>query len=362
MWLEEIGFVKSPYGKLDPYNIDMKYLSWNRPDLSVAKDALDNFVKDVLNQRKVAIKIFGPSGSGKTWFTRIIEKTINEKNKDTILIYTKIPKMEPIFQTVYRIAIENFLRSGLKKLGDEVRKKTKGTGLNSWKKVLKNEELAICFSEIFNEGTKTVLARKWLIGDKLSASELGKLSEKIVYSVDSDYERYQMLARMLRELLNTFPSVILTVDELENAPVKLAGQLGDGLRDILDEFSDKFALVCSFTAQKEEEWYDQGYPEALARRFDYVAQLDSLSEGALPEFLRRHHNLYRKGDFKVKDQLFPFDEIASSALLKLMPPVHHYPGYFLPNCEILARLAAEEGVKKINASFVKRNSTKLRFK
>jgi hypothetical protein len=360
LWFEAFQFAKAPYEKLDPYKIDFERLVWDRPDLKKAKEDIDKFIDDTINKLRVALKIFGPAGSGKTWLTRIIQKELSEKlaerREEMVFLYAKVPRMEPTFQVVYRIAIEYFLANYFEKLRKFVRRAT----VDAWEKVIDDHELALCFSN-FSSGTPTkkALARKWLIGDKLSASELSDL--ELTYSLDSDYERFEMLRKLIEKLLNKFSVCVLVIDELENAPTKLAGQISDGLRDLLDLFSERFALIASFTAQKVEWWYDLGYTEALGRRFDYTVELSSLDKNTLTEFLRLHHKAYRKEDAKIKDEIYPFTEDAAIKLLELMPPQYHYPGYFLPNCKDIARLASGKEAP-IDAKFVETNFQKVSFK
>lgn len=356
-WFEVFRFVKDPYEKLDPYRIDIKYLVWDRPDLSEAREALNKFIEDTLNKQRVGLRIFGPSGSGKTWLTRIIEKEVSQKDNNILFLYTKIPRIEPTFQIVYRIAIDYFLTHHFEKLT----KKMGATDLSAWKKVIEDPELSVGFLKLSSgTATKKALARKWLIGDKLTASELSDL--EITYSLDSDYERFEMLRKLIEKLSKVFSTSILVVDELENASVKLAGQLSDSLRDMLDVFSERFALITSFTAEKAEEWYDLGYTEALGRRFDYSIKLDSLEKKTLPGFLRLHHKVYRKRRVRVEDHVFPFTDESAVKLLELMSPGFHYPGYFLPNCRDMVRYAAANEKKQIDITFVEKNSDRISFK
>ena len=195
------------------------------------------------------------------------------------------------------------------------------------------------------------------MGNKLSASQLEKLS--LTSSLSSDYVRFEMLVRILKQMKPVFPAIVLVIDELENASVKLAGQLSDSLRDMLDSFSENFTLLASFTAQKDEEWYDLGYSEALFRRLDYSVKLEALSLDSVVDFLRIHHHAYREPGAVVKDQLHPFAEKGAIALLENMKPGHQYPGYYLPNCRDLATICKG---RSIDPDFVKDNLGRLTFK
>jgi len=359
-WFESFGFEINPYSKIDPYTIPLDKLVWNRTDLKDVRKKLDKFVEDIFNGNRVGLKIFGPTASGKTWLIRIIEKEILSKKDGMVFIYTKIPKLDPTFSVIYRIAIENFIEKYMKKLTDYVSKQEGQTNLDAWIKVLVNEDLAKCFQQISSKSPNDFIAKRWLSGDKISSTELNAI--KVSSSLDSDYKKFEMLKNLLKQLSKIFPSIILVIDELENASTRFAGQVSETLREILDEFSEKFGLICAFTAQKLEEWYDIGYTESLERRLDYVMELDSLKKDAISDFLGMHHKVYRKTDFEVKNDLYPFNEKGAISLLEVSDTRFHYPGFFLPNCQEILRLAFDKKIKEINAEFVKNHADVLRFR
>jgi len=210
---------------------------------------LQRFIEDISNDRRTGMKIFGSSGSGKTWLTRIIEKEILAMKPEVLFIYTKVPKLEPTFQTVYRLGVQYLLDNHFDRIVQHIKDHGE-TNLTTWKKMIQDEDLATAFGQYYS-GTNRALAKKWLIGDKLSASELDEL--KVTSSLDSEYDRFEMLTRIFQNMSSIFSDSLLVIDELENAPVKLAGQLSDSLRDILDTFAERFSLVVSFTAAKDSK-------------------------------------------------------------------------------------------------------------
>jgi len=356
-WVELAGFEKDPYEKVDPFRIDEKYLSWNRPDLKQVRVQVDKFLEDVYQKKRVGLKLWGPYGSGKTWLCRVLELELKKKDPDVLFIYTKVPKAEPTFQVVYRIAIEHVLRDYFGIIKDKVQKKTSGVDRKSWQQIIGENELAIVLAH-YHTDTNRALANKWLIGDSLSASELRELN--VVSSVDSDFDRQEMLKTIVRVAGPIFSTVVLVVDELENAR-KLAGALGDIMREMLDGFSERFALVASFTAQRAEEWYDLGYSEGLNRRIDYAVGLEALDRERVSDFLRAHNALYRKEDAKTKDQLYPFTEEGAIQVLDSTFEGNRYPGYYLSNCRDIAQIAMEKKVVA-DKNFVLKNEDKMRFR
>ena len=352
-WFEKFDFEKNPYERIDPTRIADKYFVWDRPDLATARKTLDSFVDAISNGRRAGLRIFGPTGSGKTWLARVIQVELAKKQPNTVFFFTRVPRVEPTFAIVYRIAMESFVRDYLPSLTKLVKDKQQGTEQKDWMKVVSDPDLANVLARISNN-IDAPLAREWLIGGGVTASDRMKLG--ISVSIETDYDRLVMLKKMLKEMATIFSSVVLIIDELENAPSKLAPSLGDSMREILDEFSERFGLVCLYTAEKEEIWFDYGYSVALARRIDYTIPLESLKPKEVAEFLRTHQSKYRKPGSKVPDQLIPFVESGCQELLMQMVPEQHYPAEYLPACGDLARALAEsKEAGPISSQFVKVN-------
>jgi hypothetical protein len=358
MWYEVFSFEADPYQKLDPFNIEISRLSWNRPDLSLEREKINHFVQDVIAGNRVGLIGYGAIGSGKTWVARILQKEIQEKQPNSIFIYTKVHKIEPTFSVIYENAMESVLAqlNGIKKA---VLSKTGKENIQGWQEAFPNADLAKGLANIFMGGTKGLTAKRWLLGNKCSSTDLDSL--EIINPVDSDYKQYKILKDLISSLTTLFPAVVLVVDELDNAPVKLASVLSDSFRNMLDEFASHFALVCLFTAQAVEEWYEYGYTEPLLRRIDYKVTLSSLKPKALPAFLRAHHALYRKKGETVEDQLCPFTEEGAIALLKQMPIEKHFPSYFFDNCEAITKRAAEDKINSIDPAYILKNKQRLSY-
>lgn len=355
-WIEQAGFERDPYEKLDPFKIDDKYFRWNRPDLKQARASLDTFIDDVSQQKRVGLKVFGPIGSGKTWICKILELELRRKDENLLFLYTKVPKVEPTFQVVYRIAMECLLQNYMGFLAKRVQELGGGTDRKAWERTIGENDLARMLA-YYQSDTNRQLANKWLIGDKLTATELRDL--KVVSAADSDFDRQELLKAVVKNVGKVFSTVVLAIDELENA-IDIASALSDTLREMLDSFSERFALITSFTAQKDEEWYDFGYSEALNRRLDYSISLEALERDRVATFLRSHHQLYRRSDFKVKDQLEPFTEEGAMATLDATSEGNRYPGFYLANCREMVKLAIDKKVD-LDGEFVAKYKDKMRF-
>ena len=216
---------------------------------------------------------------------------------------------------------------GLDKIIEAINKNT-GSTVNQWANFLRDRDLAQCLHNI-KHGSQEQLSKGWLYGEALSLSDLK--SAHIYVRLDSDYTMFKIMQILLEKSSLTFDTVVLSIDEMENADVSLARGLSDALRDLLDSFSEKFVMVCAYTAHREDDWIDFGYSEALVRRLDYTIELGQLQKDALVEFIRTHNSLYRKGKSKVEDQLYPFKEEGLNRLYDSMEIGYLYPGYFLPN-------------------------------
>lgn len=356
-WYEKFEFVSDPYSYLDPYKIDFKLIKWNRDDMYNERLRLNQFLDDVKEGKRASLQVYGALRSGKTWLTRLIEKEIVEKfdnDSDKIaFIYTKVTKTDPTFKTVFRLAITDFLEKTLDRLAKKLQEPKL---LPDWEKVFSNQDFAKCCRNYFNN--RDILTKRWLTGEKLTSSELGKLP--VNSSISEDYDRYVMLQSLCADLSKMFSTTVLVVDELENAEVKLASQLSDILRELLDQLSEKFVLICTLSAQREDEWYDVGYTEALLARIVNTIQIKNLDKETLPNLLREHHKLYRKEEY-AKDQLWPFDESGIRELYDQMPAGRRAPGYFFPNCQDIVRLADSAGQQIIDSQFVYANFAKLAF-
>lgn len=358
-WCNKFGFDSNPYLKLDPFKIELDKLEWNRSDMSEQHTALQNFVEDLKDGQKASMRVLGAIGSGKTWFARIIEKYLLSKEKDAVFIYTKVPKLEPLFSNVYSIAIKDIL-DDFERISENVEKIAGGLDEQSWLKIFEDEDLARGLCAICAGGKKANLARSWLMGNRLSGSALNAID--VVDAISSDFKRYQVLVELFKSLSKLFPTIVLVIDELENAPVKLAGGLSDSLRDMLSEFYEKFGLVCLYTAQSFDEWYEIGYTEALTRRIDYDVSLPELNVDAVTELVEKHHSLYRTKGFQIKSELFPFNESGINMVFNLTSEGRRYPGYFFPNCEAIIRSAYKEGRETaIDDAYVKKNGALMPY-
>lgn len=360
-WVDRLKFQSNPYQKLDPFKIDPSRLAWNRDDLEEEKEKVDDFVDDLASGSRGGMRAIGGFGSGKTWLARIIQIQLKEKLKGkTFSIYTKVPKIEPTFSNVYSIAIKDFLAQ-FDTIKEIVMKEKGATDLGAWSSVFEDEDLAKGVNHICSGGKPGLIARRWITGNRVTATELGTLD--IVDPITGDYKRFETLVETFKDLSRIFSSSLLIVDELENAPLKLANALSDGLRDMLSIFDENFGLICLFTAQSFDEWYDAGYTEALTRRMDYHLQISEISQSAIHKLLRVHQKLYRKKRARIGgEQLYPFTIEAIDKIFELTPLGRKYPGFIFPNLEAIAKSALRKGERlPISSDFVVDNISVLPY-
>jgi hypothetical protein len=356
MWYEKFGFKDDPYVIRSPMVVPFEQIRWNRNDLA-DKPSLDSFIERVLNGRRVGMRIWGSDGSGKTWLLRWMEKTLTEKSKGKALViytYSYIPRLEPTFSVFYEkfiSEIDSYLPSILKAIDAKVDHKRA-----NWPPYLRDTDLASALSHIHDEENVDDYKR-WLSGARMPATELRDLG--LSRPLERDYRKYEIMKTLIMQSLLAYSSFTLIVDELENAPPTLAKGLGDSLRDLLDSFYDKFSLVCSYTAEIADDIIDWGYGKWLYGRLEHEVKMDTFRDpDALMEFLRIHHECYRKARYKVEDQLFPFEEGGVRRLMELVEPKICYARSMLINCGALAEQAAQQN-EKISDSFVDENKELL---
>jgi len=341
-WAEDAGFEANPYQKLDPFKIDPSKLTWNRNDLQEEKQKIDDFVSDLIAGARVGMRVIGAIGSGKTWLARIVEIMLKQRTNSAFVVYTKVPKIEPIFSNVYIIAIKGFLDQ-FNLIKEKIIQQGRQTDLTAWSSIFKDEDLAKGLSHICSGGKNGLIAKRWIQGDRVTTSELTALD--IIEPITSDYKRFEVLVEIFKELSTIFSFSLLIVDELENAPLKLANGLSDGLRDMLSMFERKFGLICLFTAQSFDEWYDAGYSETLTRRIDYHIRVSEIQQAAIHELIRAHHRLYRRRYARIGgNELYPFTSEAIDKIFEYTPLGMRYPGYIFPNMEAIVKLALKREI------------------
>lgn len=360
MWYEKFGFKDDPYVIRSPMVVPFEKIKWNRNDL-FGKKSLNNFIERVLDGRRVGMRVYGSAGSGKTWLLRYIEKIITEQSKGKALIlytYSYIPRLEPTFTVFYEKFISE-IDIHLPKILEAIDKQA-GHKKPNWSNYLRDKDLATALFNIYHEEEKKVVNdyKAWLLGIRMSSADLHEL--ELTSPLMRDIKKYEVMRTLIENSLLSFSSFTLIVDELENAPPGLAKGLGDSLRDLLDSFYDRFSLVCGYTTEIADEIIDWGYGEFLYSRLEHEVKMETLLADASLEFLRIHHECYRKPDYKAEDQLFPFDESGIRRLIEIMDPKHCYPRFILTNCGVLAEEASKQKVK-VTAKFVSDNKEFLSY-
>ena len=357
MWYEKFGFKDDPYVIRSPMVVPFENIKWNRNDL-FGKKSLNNFIERVLDGRRVGMRVYGPVGSGKTWLLRYIQKNLKEQSKSRALVlytYSYIPRLEPTFTVFYEKFISE-IDQYLPKILAAIDKQA-GHEKANWNNYLPYKDLATSLSNIHDKENEDVY-KAWLLGIRMSSSDLREF--KLTSPLIGDFKKFEVIRTLIEKSLLTFSSFTLIVDELENAPPGLAKGLGDSLRDLLDSFYDRFSLVCGYTTEIADEIIDWGYGVFLYSRLEHEVKMETLVADASLEFLRIHHECYRKPDYKVEDQLFPFDESGIRRLIEIMDPKHCYPRFILTNCGVLAEEAAKQKVK-LTAKFVSDNKEFLSY-
>lgn len=377
-WHERYGFKVNPYTIVDPFQIDESLLEWNRDDLSGTYDTCKTFVNQAVSGYRVGLATYGAIGSGKTWLLKIIEKEFRSKidNNPFLYIRTYVPRSEPSFSAIYGLFIDiiieeiDMLLKGLTKslsetMGqttDEIMKLKKMVGEEGWKNMMReiipNRNLANSLWHIAYNEDKRDDCIDWLKGERLPARELNNL--ELSFNLDRDFRKVGILKDLINLSLHAFTLVVFVIDEMENARPVTAGIIGDSLRDLLDSFSGRFSVICSYTAQRADELVDRGYGTWLQSRLEYYAELQALSFDAVGPWLSKHNTLYRKAGWQEDNQLLPFTEESIQHLLRIMKLESRYPRNIFVNCHHLCQAANEADKDRIEPSFIDANRDKLK--
>lgn len=376
-WYERYGFKANPYTIVDPFRVDDYFLEWNRDDLDNTHRIYQTFVEQAVSGYRVGLATYGAIGSGKTWLLKIIEKEFRSKLGDSPFLYirTYVPRSEPTFSAIYGLFIDTilekkeFILNGLtlsigKRLGrttEEIKELKQLIGESGWKNVMReiipDRNLANCFWHLaYHEASKDNCV-DWLKGEKLPTKTLDALELSV--NLDRDFRRVGMLKNLIDLSLYAFSLVIFAVDEMENARPSTAGIIGDSIRDLLDSFSGRFSVICSYTAQRADELMDRGYGTWLQSRLEYYAELQALSLDSISQWLCKHNSLYRREEWQGGNQLLPFTEASIQHLLRIMKVEARYPRSIFVNCHHLCQVANEVNQDKIEPDFIDVNRDKL---
>lgn len=347
LWYENLGFKQDPYEIVDPMIIPANFIiKWNRDDLA-GKNEMEDFVARVVDKQRIGMKIYGTSGSGKTWMLKYIMDSMKEKLGDNILIiYIPIIKMDPTFGTFYERFIGKIMPN-LSPILSAINEKV-GDSIEDWTAYIGNRDLSNILWNHHHREEKAYLCEGWLLGRKLTTTELRSLDA--LTSLEKDYQKHEIFKSLIKNSLLAYSTCSLMIDEIAFLPPKVAQALGDSFREMLDSFYERFSLICTYTAEEADEMLDYGFSQFLFTRLEREIKMDTVKEEYFPEFLKIHQSIYRKEDFK-EDQLIPFEQSGLKKLMELMKPDRQYPRFILGNCGILAKKASEKN-QKINKNFV----------
>jgi energy-coupling factor transporter ATP-binding protein EcfA2 len=350
MWFEQFQFEQDPYSTLNPFEIPLERIRWNRDDLQ-DESKLERFTGDIKGGYRSGLAVYGPAGSGKTWLLRYLQKRLLEESGGGVaVIRGRVLKLEPTFAALYDTVVNSWneqREAALAAMEDKY-----GRDLSQWKLGIGDSDLATCLHHLHypQQDAKVEICEDWLRGKKIAPQD--RRVAGISASLDSDYDRYLTLRKLLDVCLSASEACVLIVDELENAPPRFAAALGDSLRDLLDSFAERFGLVCSYTAQAADELLDFGFGEFLFSRLESLVRLDPIMPDSARAIFTIHHQAYRAQDY-AGDELLPFTEDGLRTLINRMDEARWYPRFILQNCGTLGRaVASNEETQQIDTDFV----------
>lgn len=343
-------FEENPYKlRPEPILLPDERIIWNRDDLD-DKENLENFIKAVLEGQSVGLRIWGDSGAGKTWLVRYIKKRLESEIENPIIFYNRIVGAKSTFPEFYFDFI-TIIQPQLEKLLSAVTQKI-GMEIAHWKDYWENPNLAIALHHINSKSTHEGVSREWLKG-AVSATALK--GTEIVTTLGADYQKLEVLEKLLHNSAELFSTCILVLDELARVKSGFGRELGREIKDIFDGFYGKFGLICTYTGSTSDALVDY-YDTHFYERFEYDVGLKLIKRDYVPTFLRLHHQSYRKKDAKIKDQLYPFTKDAILGLVDLINPVKLVPRSILKSCGGLVLGAQKTGARIIDEKFVDDNA------
>lgn len=384
-WVEDLGFEEDPYRKRDPFEIPENRIIWNRTDLNeFMTDQIDPLLDKVENLYGAGLLIHGYLGSGKTWLCRFLSKSVKERirkkyGKDPLIFQAHLKTEWRGLEFLYKDLVEDLYRKGffdeLKKYLDSLKEEQKtqipSEGIIESKREeiaeewVKEKLRAVTEHQYLTEALFSLWKAKetdviwaWLRAESVPISDLREYN---IYSkIGTDYDRFKTLSAMISVAKEMYPTVVLILDELRNMEEAKARELSEYLRELIDAHYERLFLLCTFTTTELDELYDLGYTAAFVDRLDNISRIDIIMAEAAPVFLREHHKVYRKHDFKIKDQLHPFSEKGIKKLVEILKPVKKVPRFILMNGGSLVKKFVSSEAKLIDEKFIMDNLSILK--
>lgn len=277
--------------------------------VSDRKDAINKFVTLVNGVRlegKSSVSVFiGDVGSGKTHLFRVFNSAIQEKlykpNKGVFPILAPHPGRNfldfslEVYTGIGRIRLTQFANSIIEKYIEknrsEIKQLVKKDFLDKFEKndfdledLLENIQIInlyknirktisyirdddILFSILYlAQPSSRVRAWTWLTGSTLTKEEKEHIG---VLESNDDVKKSKIMLKDFVELIlhNGYEAIVMLVDEFENiktVPTNQRKIFQDDLRSIIDEFTDKVALLFAITPPAWKDFEKE--PTALTRR------------------------------------------------------------------------------------------------
>lgn len=138
-WYENFGFLEDPYYLVEPWVTPFKNIEWNRGDLEIEKNRIDDFIEEVKSGYNTSILIWGAWRSGKSWLGRIIQKQLIDE-KEIFFIMINIEEGDPSQSAIYLQFIKRLINKSnwINLISEKV---SDPTNIESWQKFFESEDL-----------------------------------------------------------------------------------------------------------------------------------------------------------------------------------------------------------------------------
>jgi len=269
--------------------------------LVITKDKMENYIQEINDGYNSSILIHGPWRSGKSWLARYIQKEF-KKNPDILFITIIIDEEDPSSTAFYREFLKRVLESDFfDRIADTLETPI---SYENWRYVFDSQNLSRAIHNI-RTGNHYELSLNWLMGRKLSASDMQKIN--VNSHLDSLFDKTETMKLLIKKIQEYYDSLVLCIDQIEGGKGRNAKFLSDLIRDINSSFYEKFGLILVATMENITDWYLMGFSEALLKRIRYHCTMDVLKSEYLPTFMEIQQAVHRNEDW-THSQLLPFTQ------------------------------------------------------
>jgi len=155
---------------------------------------MENYIQEINDGYNSSILIHGPWRSGKSWLARYIQKEF-KKNPDILFITIIIDEEDPSSTAFYREFLKRVLESDFfDRIADTLETPI---SYENWRYVFDSQDLSRAIHNI-RTGNHYELSLNWLMGRKLSASDMQKIN--VNSHLDSLFDKTETMKLLIKKI------------------------------------------------------------------------------------------------------------------------------------------------------------------